>query len=689
MRKVSVSLEADVAGFIRPVETATRSVDDLGDKIDSLDHSLNKIPADAVKAGAAMKLLDGDARSVGRTVNDLGTKNTGLAVLDVKIRDTQKEVRKLADEFTRTGDVDIFRRLGDAEGRLRGLRDTRKKLADAMVVDPNEAKGFFKRLVDAAGQAGSEAGEVFSGGITGALSTPVIGPAIAAALIAAVGAAAVAVGAAAGGAVLAAAGGGAIGLGIMGAIMGDPTAISAAWGKQVDELEKRWMNASAVFQGPLLDAAGQFGLLVRHIDFDRMMAKAASYMPELVRGAAGFARYVSEAAEQLIDAAGPSVTALSHELPKLGLAVKAAGDQIAGGADGGATAMQDLVQGLEIAIVATGVFIGKASDLYGALSKLHGVLTPDWFDWKDLPPQITQVGRVLDDLGSKAQGTVVSVRGLSDAWGELRREELAYADAGLAVKQGWFDLEKALKDGKRTLDTNTEAGVANTRALLDQIEVAERAREQQVALTGDVQAADAVYQANVERIRAMAYALGFNKQQVDALITSVAAIPPAKSTTITTPGLGTALDQGIALGNALNNIDGDYYARVHVTGIPSGISLGNLLHHADGGPVYAGVASIVGERGPEVFVPHVDGSIVPSVSQFAAMATGPRYTDMRSTGSMAWSGGGGGGGEVTHRLIVETKDGLELLNTILNHPLGPSRLSSSLTYLRQSGQYRT
>lgn len=43
---------------------------------------------------------------------------------------------------------------------------------------------------------------------------------------------------------------------------------------------------------------------------------------------------------------------------------------------------------------------------------------------------------------------------------------------------------------------------------------------------------------------------------------------------------------------------------------------------AEGGPVRKGASYLVGEKRPEVFVPNVDGKIIPSVSQFAAMPRG-------------------------------------------------------------------
>ena len=57
---------------------------------------------------------------------------------------------------------------------------------------------------------------------------------------------------------------------------------------------------------------------------------------------------------------------------------------------------------------------------------------------------------------------------------------------------------------------------------------------------------------------------------------------------------------------------------------------------ADGGPVGAGLTYLVGERGPEYFVPDRDGTIVPN------------------------SGTGGGGGGVTPGAIRRALDGMQL-----------------------------
>src|SRR4051794_31544798 len=119
--KVEVGLEADVKDFVGPVEVAAHATEKLDDKVESLDRSLNKIPADSAKAAAAMKLLNGDVKDVGTNVEQIGNKSTAMTVLDARIRNSRAEVRKLTSEFLKTGDVDVFKRLGESKGNLDSL----------------------------------------------------------------------------------------------------------------------------------------------------------------------------------------------------------------------------------------------------------------------------------------------------------------------------------------------------------------------------------------------------------------------------------------------------------------------------------------------------------------------------------------------------------------------------------------
>jgi hypothetical protein len=174
------------------------------------------------------------------------------------------------------------------------------------------------------------------------------------------------------------------------------------------------------------------------------------------------------------------------------------------------------------------------------------------------------------------------------------------------VAQGWLDLKENLDDGKKSLDSTTQAGLDNQKGILTQIELIERRRKTEIDAangnTATIDKANAEYDESIEHLRQMAHAAGFTDSQVDALLASYAALPAQKTTEIKTPGMAESLAQGISLGNALNNIDGRHYTAtvdVRYQSYNPGIALGNLLHHARGGTMPSAGFSVVGEHGPE------------------------------------------------------------------------------------------
>lgn len=561
-RKVSVGLEADVAGFLRPVLESAKATENLDDKIKDVDRSLNKIPADAAKAGAALKLLAGDVDSVGSKVNSLGEKSTGLAVLDAKIREAQKEVRKLADEFQRTGDIDVFRKLGDASGRLDGLKAVRKKLADAIVITPEEAKGVFKHLGGIASQVGTETGKVFSGGLIGALSTPVLGPIIAVALAAAIVAAAGMVFANAGGLILGAAGAGAIGLGIAGAIMGDPKAVGGAWSAEIDKLKDDWLAASTVFRGPTIEAAHEFGAVFANLHLDAILAKAASYMPALTAGAAGLTKNLGGAFESLVNGAGPAVKVLGAELPKIGAAIKVAADSIASGGEGGAQALKDLLQVVETVIVGIGRIIGVAEKAYDSLAKFRDFVLPDSWRWLfGLHPDaggFQAAGRAIEQVGHSAMLSADNLKALSselnttkitadslagEMVGKIFSATMGLDQATLAWHSSLLAVGDALKKNGKDLHDNTEKGIANREAIL--ASVTANMQIYQAQLAAGMSAADAAanYDVNTAALEKQLRKAGLTQAAIDGLIGKYKGVPAEVNTNIAMNGLESAIRQ--------------------------------------------------------------------------------------------------------------------------------------------------
>lgn len=584
MRKVSVGLVADVGEFVRGMLGAKKSVDELGDEVQKLDHELDKIPTDAAKASAALKLLGGDVNALGDKVTSLGEKNTGLAVLDAKIKASRTEVKKLADEFVKTGDIDVFKKLGDAEGRLRGLETIRKKLKDALVIEPKEAEGFFKSIISAAGNAAEQAGQKIGGmlpsAVSGALGTPVLGPIIATALLAAIAAAMTIVLANVGGLILAAGGAGIIGGGIMGAIMGDPTAIGNAWGAVLDGLRDDFMAATTDFRGPLIDAAHVFAGVISGLRLDQIFSTASNYLPELVAGAADFTRWIGIAAEYLTTGAGPVMEALAQELPKLGHAIAAASAAIAANGEGGAAAMKDLFNVIEIIIAGLGNMIGRAEQAYASMVKLRNSLVPlplrMFIFGAEEQGSMNAAARAIDDVSHSALMGQEELDGLSAALGKtvVTADSLAGAMVGkifaatmgldqalLGVAESLTKVGDAFEKNGRALDKhtgqvamNTEKGQANREAVLSAVTANMSLYQAQLSAGMSAEDAAQAYDENTAALEAQLHKAGLTQGAIDGLIGKYRGIPKRVDTDIAINGLTAAIDRLADLIRLINGI---------------------------------------------------------------------------------------------------------------------------------------
>jgi hypothetical protein len=86
-----------------------------------------------------------------------------------------------------------------------------------------------------------------------------------------------------------------------------------------------------------------------------------------------------------------------------------------------------------------------------------------------------------------------------------------------------------------------------------------------------------------------------------------------------------------------SNVASNVALTAAVTALTTAMDINSILGFADGGSPPVGVVSMVGERGPELFIPSVPGKIVTNSA-------------LRSSQSAtAFGGGGGSGGGTTHQ----------------------------------------
>lgn len=148
--------------------------------------------------------------------------------------------------------------------------------------------------------------------------------------------------------------------------------------------------------------------------------------------------------------------------------------------------------------------------------------------------------------------------------------------------------------------------------------VGQSAREQEIANTIR-QAGTAATEAQIERIRELAGATYDARQAQDQLNMSAEAW--ADTIQSATRGFIDDLIEGKsaaeAFGNVLSRV-ADQFLTLGLNNLfgTGGFNLGGLFGglptRATGGPVYAGNPTLVGERGPEVFIPSGPGRIVPN-----------------------------------------------------------------------------
>jgi hypothetical protein len=663
VRKVSVGLEADVAQYVYPVGQAGRATEDLSDKVEELDRDLNKIPADAAKAALALKAMGGDLNGVGDKLKQVGDRSANLHLMENRIRTLRTEVRKLAEEFEKTGDVEVFAKLSRASGELHGLETVKQKIR--------------KQMREAGEESASTFAQLFQGGVLKALADPrvftataVVGAALAVQVMSAIG-----------GAVIGAGALGAVGIGIAGAAT-QSKSVGDAWTAEIARVKKQWQEASTPFIGPTVAAAHEFGNAMHDIHLDMILGKAAAYMPPLVTAAGSFARFLGSGFEALVNKAGPVVAVLAQEIPALGRSFEVFFEKIADGAEGGALALQDLLQAVEYLVAGTGQLIGWSEKAYAALSKLDDK-TKDWIDslresngllfvtlapanyFGDLLDRGADAGeafgRSLDGVTISLDGTargVVQTQNDLDALNTTLGKTAVTADslAGKMVEKifsatmgldqatlGWHESltrlhdqldknEKALIRNGQAFDIHTAKGQANREAILAAVTANMELYQRMLTAGATAEQAAKAYDTNTAALEAQLRKAGLTKTQIDNLIGSYRGVPATVNTEIAAKGLTDAINDLNDLIRMINHLPPrkDIWVVTHYGTVggkegPDKYALGGIRRAAQGlivGPSDPG--TLIGEpqTGGELLLPMRGISQSRAMSLMQTAATG-------------------------------------------------------------------
>lgn len=132
---------------------------------------------------------------------------------------------------------------------------------------------------------------------------------------------------------------------------------------------------------------------------------------------------------------------------------------------------------------------------------------------------------------------VKAAEDLQKAFDTLFGNYLSADEAAMEYEKTLVSTNKELKDGKKALDSVSEAGQKNRSAVLDLIKSIKEQRDANIANGMSVADADRTYRTQIETLKKNAINLGFNKTKVAELIDKYRDVPKRVGTTIETPGM--------------------------------------------------------------------------------------------------------------------------------------------------------
>lgn len=572
----------------------------------------NEVRIDLVAKGATQTARDIDR--VGDAAGGAGDDLKGMAadakILDKAIDDLNVKLVATRQELVKDpGNKGLWKELRSGEREMGKLTKLKKSVFgdDASIKDTGKQAGKLlgEGIGDALGAVPSQlkgAGIAIGAGLA-LLAAPIIGGAIAAAVVGGVGAGGIAGGIA--------------------AAAQDPR-VKAAGSHLGESITDSFTGIGEPFIEPLIEQMGRLegigSAFFSGLSDD--LAPLADHLDEFGDAAAEIGRNFD--LSKVTDAAGPLLDVLAGQLPDVVQAVNDALDAMAGESEGAAIALVEVFDAAEAGIRITGNLVASLSAINEGLSEvnavaeenvvLDGLLTALWSGMaggldilNDETEEYTgatirgkDASKLLaNELAGEAAATKRAAEELktySDAIDDAFGQQMSLAEATSQYKQGARDLHEELKTGKHTLNENTEAGLGHADAIRSQIQNIEDLRKSELAQTGDLKATTAAYEARIEKIRADAIALGYDKAAVDAIIGAWKGVP--------------------------RNVETEY--RIKTTFSGGGGEGGESHrgeHRAAGGPVMADRPYLVGEEGPELVTFAANGT-VHTAAQTKAMLSG-------------------------------------------------------------------
>lgn len=590
-------------------------------------------------------------KDVGDEAKKTGTKfnetSKDVKSLSKQLFDMDIQLRKTAQEMERTGDTSLVKAINKQKREINALVKIRRDVLGIEFGKKDDGGGVARAAGSAVGAMSSRAGE----GVTKSLMA-LRGPAIAG-----VGALGVLLAPVLGGVIASAVLGGTGAGGIIGGLVlaSRDSRVQEAGSKLGAHAMAAFTRSAEPFVGPAVEAIGVLRGVVDDVsgDMRQAFAKIAPALVPLTQGIGSMADRLMPGLTKAMEGARPVLLVVSRELPKIGAAIGEFLSTIAEDPRGAVRAFQDLSRIIQGTIIVTGNLIAFLARVWGTLGPIIQAAQGDVAGMavstavteaaladaarmgQDAAGAFEDVGESAEDAGERVVALNRAVDGFVDRILGLRGSTRAYEAAV-------DNLTQTLRDNGKTLDERTEKGRANEQAIDDNIQAIKELRQANIDNGMAVEEANAIYDRQLEQLRKTLLNFGLNKDEVNALIDAIKAIPAIAEVEVRAPGLLESLRRARELAALLGS--GSAAARARA-GDTSGYGGGR----ASGGYMAPGMTYHVAESGTgveRVKMLQGGGAIVQNADQWSA-----------GGGAMAVGGGGGSGGGGAQHVIWEVRSG--------------------------------
>lgn len=518
------------------------------------------------------------------------------------------------------------------------IKRRRKEIEESLKVDKDRVK-VGGELAKTYGKGISQLVSTLPGRLGGAGSLVIgtalmaLGPAISASI---------------GGAIAAGLGGGAIAAAI--ALQAKDPRIAAA-GKDLGQtLLSGLRDSSNVMVQPILNAIqiirNSFATILP--DIRSIFGDAAKYVEPLTKGLVGIVEKMLPGISAAMKNLAPTFSIIATEAPRIGKAIGEFFEKVTSNSHTVAAGMKLIIDVIVHIINFVGDAIKKFEDLYLTYLKVKAVILDilillsrlenftnvsnggqDWMKpnqtlvearenvqkyintIEGTGPAIKRVSDgtsvfkgALSDLNATTQVTISKFNEAKSAAESLFDQFMSVDQATAQTQEAIFGLKDALDGNGKSLYANTEGAVKNRLAILDAVQAAEAQRQKMIDSGVSVAEANRVYQENVNKIYAMAAALGISRSDLDKFLQKyrdLANMPNiTKSVTVKYGTIG---------GEAVSGVLGS-----------------RIKMYAKGGSIAANQMSVIGEKGPELFVPKQAGTIYSNKYLQKMLATSGSYS---------------------------------------------------------------